>query len=67
MGNVKVTVQTEDRLKAINNLSEAIKCVAMALSTGTQVEISGNTFKGGNPAVSINTEEKVFETKVEKI
>ena len=67
MGNIKVTVQTEKRLKAIWDLSEAIKHVAIALSAGTHVDITDNTFNGGNPAVSIATAEEIFETMVEKI
>jgi len=66
MGNIKVTVQTEKRLNAINNLSEAIKHVAEALAIGTKVEITNNTL-GGNPAVSVDVEEDVSETIVEKI
>ncbi len=67
MGNIKVTVQTEKRLNAINNLSEAIKFVAKALDSGTRVEITDNVFKGGDPTVSVDAQEEVFETIVEKI
>ena len=67
MGNVKVTVQTEKRLNAINNLAEAIKHVAKALATGSRVEIINNTFNGGDPAVSVDVEEDILETIVEKI
>jgi len=63
MGNVQVTVQTEKRLAAITNLSIALMHTAMALSEGTHVSISGNTFNGGDPAVKIDTDESVTETK----
>lgn len=67
MGEIKVTVQTEERLKAINNLSIAIRKVAEALAAGTTVEIRDNTFQGGDPAISVDTGEEVSETKIEKI
>ena len=67
MGNVKVIVQTEKRLNAINKLSEAILFVAKALSSGTVVKIENNTFSGGSPAVSVDTKEEIFETTIEKI
>lgn len=63
MGKIKVTVQTEDRLAAINNLSIAIRDVARALRTGTLVEIISNKIQG-DPAVSVDTEEEVAETKI---
>ena len=67
MGNIKVTVQTEERLGAIRDLSAAIKSVAEALSLGTHVTISDCQFTDGNPAVLVDTQEKVTETIVEKI
>ncbi|MBA7682338.1 hypothetical protein ES703_90688 [subsurface metagenome] len=66
MGEIKVTVQTEKRLAAINNLSIAIRKVAEALASGTTVEITNNTFNGGDPALLIKTEEEITETKIEK-
>ena len=68
MGNIKVTVQTEKRLNAINNLSEAVKLVAQALAVGTKVEVSNNIFNGGDPGLSINTQEGgVFETIIKDV
>ena len=66
MGEIKVTVQTEKRLIAINNLSIAVRKIAEALATGTTVMLTNNVFHGGDPAVSINTEEEVTETIIEK-
>ncbi len=66
MSEVRVTVQTEDRLRAINNLSIAIRRVAEALASGTLVEIKDSVFHGGNPAVNINTVEEVTKTMIEK-
>ena len=67
MGEIKVTVQTEKRLTAINNLSIAIRKVAEALVSGTTVEIKDNTFHGGDPAILVDADEEVNETKIEKI
>jgi len=66
MGEIKVTVQTEKRLLAINNLSAAILKVAEALASGTLVEVKNNVFHGGDPALSIDTAEEVIETKIER-
>ena len=67
METVTVTVQQADRLMAINNLSMAIKDVARALATNVEVSISGCTFKGGNPAVNIDTAQDVTETEIVKV
>ena len=64
MGQLKVTVQTEKRLAAISDLAEAVKHVAMALSTGTHVNIMDCVFNGGDPAVSIDTAEEVTKTEI---
>ena len=67
MGEIKVTVQTEKRLEAINNLAIAVKKIAEALASGTKVVIKDNIFNSGNPAVNIDSAEKIFETKIEGI
>ena len=67
MGDIRVTVQTEKRLAAINNLSLAIRKLAEALAAGTKVEIVDNVFHGGDPAVLVETDEEVAETKIENI
>ena len=67
MGEVKVTIQTEKRLIAINNLSIAIRKVAEALASGTRVEIVDNVFHGGDPSILVDTDEEVIETKIKKI
>ena len=69
MGQVRVTVQTEKRLNAINNLSIAIRKVAEALSSGTEITIKDNVFhnSGEEPPVNIDsTTEKGIETRIEK-
>ena len=63
---IKVTVQTEDRLQAITNLSAAIKAVAEALSVGTHVEISNNTFNGQGTAIKVDVAEVVNETIIKE-
>lgn len=67
MGKIQVTVQTEKRLNAINNLSKAIKHVAEALASGTHVTISDSIFNGGDPAVLIETEKDVNETIIKDV
>ena len=66
MGKIRVTVQTEERLKAINNLSFAIKKVAEALAEGTHVTISDCTFYSSDaePAVSVDTTQETKETLI---
>ncbi len=66
IGTVKVTVQTEKRLEAITILSYAIRDVAKALATGTKVEIKNNTFSGVEVGVSVDTDEKVAQTLIER-
>lgn len=63
---IRVTVQREDRLRAINNLSEAILAVARALHYGCDVSISGCLFtsSGGESGISISTEEEVTRTEI---
>lgn len=67
MGKIQVTVQTEKRLHAITELSEAIKYVARALSLPPQVIISNNVIKAGEnaSAIEINSEDvEITETKI---
>lgn len=64
MSKVHVTVQTADRLAAINNLSSAIKSVADALATNVSVVISDSQFVGGDPAINIDTAQGVTETLI---
>ena len=67
MGKIQVTVQTEKRLAATTNLSIAVKELAIALGSGTHVELSNNTFHGGDPAIQIDTQEKVTETIIREV
>ena len=68
-GKIQVTVQTEDRLKAINNLSEAIRDVARALVSNVRVIIKDSAFnhiKNGI-AVNIDTAQKVEKTEIKEL
>lgn len=67
MGEIKVTVQTEDRLRAINNLSIAVRRVAEALLIGTNVTIKDCKIKNNGTAINIDTSENVTETKIERV
>ena len=67
MGNIKVTVQTQDRMVAINNLSIAIKKLAEALASNVSVSLIDNQFNGGNPAVQIDTAQEVNETQIMEV
>ena len=63
---IRVTVQREDRLRAINNLSEAVLNVAKALQQSCQVSITNCRFicSGGGYGCHIDTEEKVTKTEI---
>ena len=67
MAEIKVTVQTEKRLNAINNLSQAIADVAKALSSGTHVTVNDCNFVNTDMGIQIETDEKVTETKIENL
>lgn len=67
MGEIRVTVQTEDRLLAINNLAIAIRKLAEALASGTSVSIVDNVFHDGDPAILIDTAEEVTKTHIGRI
>ena len=67
MGNIKVTIQTEDRLKAINNLSQAVSDVAKALLVGTHVEVSNCTFNNAETGIVIDTADDVTENTVTEL
>ena len=67
MAEIKVIVQTEKRFEAINNLSQAIADVAKALSSGTHVNVNDCVFNGADIGMKIETDEKVTETKIEKM
>jgi hypothetical protein len=66
-GKISVTVQREDRLKAINSLSRAIEKVADALITPVRVTIEGCTVKGAEVGMNIDTAEDVTKTEIKEI
>jgi len=66
-GKISVTVQREDRLRAINNLSKAIERVAYALSVPVEVVVSGCNIKSAEVGVSIDTAEKVTKTQIKEV
>lgn len=69
-GRIQVTVQREDRLRAINNLSEAIKEVAKALNQAPRVLVTHcvvtNKAKS-SVGIGIDTAEEVDRTEVKEI
>ena len=67
MGTITVTVEQKERLKAINNLSEAILHVAKALASNVQVKICDNTFANLETGIKIDTSEDTKETMIEKV
>ena len=67
MGKVIVNVQTEERLKAINNLSEAIYETAKALNYGTHVTVSNCTISSPDIGISVNTAEKISKTEITEV
>lgn len=66
MEKIRVTVQREDRLRAINNLSEAILVVAKALNTAPSVYMTNNVINGvkDGAGIQIDTEDKVTRTEI---
>ena len=69
MGTIKVTVQTQDRLEAITELSRAIHVVAKALASQTQIAISDCrlSFMEDEPAINIDTQEEITETIIHEV
>jgi len=63
---VSVTVCTEKRLNAINNLSIAVRKLSEALASNVNVSIANNTIIGSKEkaAVSVDLSEGVTETKI---
>ncbi len=66
MGSIQVTVQTTDRLKAINNLSAAIRSVAEALIQPIRVELNNNHINNAKIGIAIDTTEEVTETIIKE-
>ena len=67
MEKIRVTVQREDRLRAINNLSEAILEVAKALNTAPSVAVTNNVINGVKEdgiGIQVDTEDKVTRTEI---
>ena len=67
VGSISVTVQREDRLLAITNLSGAILEVAKALRAAPQITVQNCRFHGpfdDGTAVVIETEEEIDRTEI---
>lgn len=66
LGSVSVTIQREDRLRAITNLSEAVLRLAKSLDSVPCVCITNNHIvcDGGGTAIDIATEEDVPRTEI---
>lgn len=65
-GQIRVTIQREDRLRAINNLCEAILATARTLHYGCDVSITNCHFTSseGGYGCHIDTEEEVTRTEI---
>ncbi len=66
MGEIIVTVQTEERLRAINNLSKAISDVAKALASNVTVEIKNNSISCAENGIKIDTAQTVDRTEIKE-
>ena len=66
-GKIQVTVQTEERLRAITELARAINKLAGALGVGTQVMVTNCRLSRHGIAVNVDTAEEVTETIVREI
>ncbi len=65
---IEITVQREDRLRAITELCEAINTVAKALNQIPTVNIQHCNFDGGDgPCITLGLEDNVSETKITQI
>jgi len=65
-GQISVTVQTENRMEAINNLSKAIRDVAYALKNGPEIIIKNCIIKASDIGISVDTASENMETKIER-
>jgi len=65
-GKIQVTVQTSERMKAITELSIAIRLVAEALSRPPQVTITDCTIVAGESGTGIivDTAEEIIATTI---
>ena len=63
-GMVKVTVQREDRLRAITVLSETVRELARALNTAPQVFVTNCTVNNSEVGIRIDTEDNVDRTQI---
>jgi len=66
-GSVQVTVQRENRLKAISDLAEAVKHVARALDNQAQVVVQGCYIVNSTPGIKIDTAEKIERTEIKSM
>ena len=66
-GKISVTVQREDRLKAIVHLSKAIERVAYSLSVPVEVVVSNCNIKSAEIGVNIDTTEDVTKTMIKEV
>ena len=54
---IKITIERQDRLQAIVNLSSAIEKVAIALSTPVNVNISNCIINNSDTGISVDVSE----------
>ena len=68
-GQIRVTVQEADRLRAITRLSEAVVYLAKALSVTPQVTVTGCHIEGveDGTAIHIDTSPDIMETTIVNI
>ena len=65
-GKIEVRVQREDRLRAITELSVAIRCVAEALKQAPEVVITNNTLNNMDTGINLDLTENVIKTEIVK-
>ncbi len=67
-GQIQVTIQTEQRLHAINKLSEAVSELAKALNTEPRVEITNCTVnQAKHDGIVVKTADVVERTEIVKL
>jgi hypothetical protein len=61
---IKVTVQREDRIHAINKLASAVEILSKALCTAPKVEIYDNTLADNAVGIQVDTADNVERTEI---
>ena len=59
---IKVTIQTQERMEAINNISKAILNLSVALNVATEVNITGSHISNCETGILVDNSNEIKET-----